>query len=110
MNIAIEPRVGCIQAAIDIIGSKWTALILRDLATGPKRFGDFERSIPSLNPRTLSQRLDLLEAHQVVESCDSDGSLHRSYRLTQKGHDLIPVLKSMAAWGEKYPCPPSNLA
>lgn len=110
MKTSLEPHVGCIQAAMEVIGNKWTALILRDLTNGPQRFGDFERSIPSLNPRTLSKRLDELAAHQIIECCDSEGSAHRSYRLTKKGQDLIPVLRSMAAWGEKYPPVPSHLA
>lgn len=100
---SLEPRVGCIAAAMDIIGNKWTALILRDLAEGPKRFGDFERSIMGINPRTLSRRLDELADHGIIDSCKlADNTAHCSYRLTQKGNDIIPVLRSMAAWGEKY--------
>lgn len=99
----LEPRVGCIAATMKIIGTKWTALLLRDLATGPKRFGDFERSIPGINPRTLSRRLDALQSDGVIELCHSiECTPHHSYRLTKKGHDLIPVLRSMADWGEKY--------
>lgn len=101
--VSLEPHVGCIAAAMNIVGTKWTALLLRDLATGPKRFGDFERSIPGINPRTLSRRLDELAAEGIVESCKlADSHAHCSYRLTQKGEDLIPVLRTMAAWGEKY--------
>ena len=100
----IESHVGCIQSAMDIIGNKWTALLLRDLASGPKRFSDFERSICQLNPRTLSRRLDDLQEHGIVEVCDSlGGGSHLSYRLTSKGEDLVPVLRKMADWGEKYP-------
>lgn len=100
----IEPHVGCIQSAMDIIGTKWTALLLRDLASGPKRFSDFERSISELNPRTLSRRLDDLQTQGIVETCDSlGGGSHLSYRLTEKGQGLMPVLRKMADWGEKYP-------
>lgn len=108
---SLEPHVGCIQSAMLIIGNKWTALLLRDLADGPKRFGDFERSICQLNPRTLSRRLDDLELHGVIETCDSDGgAAHRSYRLTQKGTDLLPVLRKMAEWGDKYPTSTETMA
>lgn len=100
-GLSIEPHVGCIQSAMNIIGNKWTALLLRDLAAGPKRFSDFERSIPGLNPRTLSSRLNDLQEHGIIETCPGD-SVHLSYKLTQKGADLIPVLKSMADWGDKY--------
>src|SRR5215207_2299954 len=62
----LEPRIGCIASAMDIIGSKWTALILRDLTGGPKRFGELEKSLAGISPRTLSQRLDDLAGKGVV--------------------------------------------
>lgn len=95
---SLETRTGCIAGAMAIIGQKWTALILRDLAVGPQRFADLERSIPDLNPRTLSRRLDELETSGIITRCNSSSR----YELTQKGRDLIPVLEQMAAWGDKY--------
>lgn len=100
---AIEPRVGCVAAAMQIIGSKWTALILRDLASGPKRFSQLEKSVGSINPRTLSQRLDELEAQGVLtKEVFTEVPPRTEYTLTAKGQDLIPVLRQMAAWGTKY--------
>lgn len=96
----IEPRSGCIACAMDIIGTKWTALILRDLAGGPKRYSELQQSI-AVNPRTLSQRLDKLSADEVVCRSSSDIS-HSSYQLTRKGQDLIPIIEQMASWGDKY--------
>jgi DNA-binding HxlR family transcriptional regulator len=99
----IEPKVGCIAAAMEIIGNKWTALILRDLAGGPRRFGELEKSVGSINPRTLSQRLDDLEQQAIITKNACIASPSRpEYCLTQKGRDLIPVLEQMAAWGTKY--------
>ncbi len=63
---SIESKAGCIAGAMEIIGNKWTALILRDLFTGPKRFCELEKSVGKINPRTLSQRLDDLEAHGII--------------------------------------------
>lgn len=102
---SLEPRAGCIASTMEIIGSKWTALILRDLAAGPLRFSELEKSVGSINPRTLSQRLDALESQDIVsrEACGGS-SLRSEYCLTEKGRDLIPVLEQMAAWGIKYPC------
>ena len=100
---ALEPHVGCISAAMDIIGNKWTALILRDLASSPKRFGELEKSVGNINPRTLSQRLDALEAHGIISKKSYAEMPPRiEYTLTKKGVDLIPVLKQMATWGTKY--------
>ena len=107
VNKTIEPKVGCIAAAMEIIGNKWTALILRDLFTGPKRFCELERSVGTINPRTLSQRLDDLEAHNIISKrMFAEVPPRTEYTLTQKGEELLPVLEKMAAWGAKYerPC------
>ncbi len=94
----LETKVGCIASAMKVIGSKWTALILRDLTSGPKRFRDFEDSVPGLNPRTLTIRLKDLQSQGVIEVCCDGGG----YQLTEKGEALIPVLRAMADWGETY--------
>lgn len=100
---SLEPRVGCIASAMEIIGNKWTALILRDLANGPKRFSELEKSVGNINPRTLSQRLDDLESHRIITKTSYAETPPRiEYTLTQKGEDLVPVLRQMSAWGEKY--------
>jgi DNA-binding HxlR family transcriptional regulator len=99
----LEPHIGCIASAMEIIGSKWTALILRDLTTGAKRFGELEKSVGTINPRTLSQRLDDLEKHGIItRKMYAEVPPRCEYDLTDKGRDLIPVLRQMATWGTKY--------
>lgn len=99
----LEPKIGCIALAMEIIGNKWTALILRDLADGPKRFSQLEKSVGSINPRTLSQRLDDLTEHKIItKQTFSELPPHTEYALTRKGRDLVPVLEAMAAWGSQY--------
>jgi len=99
----LEPKVGCIAGAMEIIGNKWTALILRDLTTGPKRFGELEKSVGGINPRTLSQRLDDLQRHGIIDrETFAEVPPRCEYSLTDKGRDLVPVLKQMATWGNKY--------
>jgi len=99
----LEPKIGCIAAAMEIIGSKWTALILRDLAAGPKRFSELEKSLAGISPRTLSQRMDDLETHGIVtKEMFAEVPPRCEYSLTDKGTDLIPILKQMAVWGEKH--------
>lgn len=99
----IETKVGCIATAMQIIGNKWTALILRDLSYGPKRFTELEKSVGHINPRTLSQRLDDLERHQIiVKQSFAETPPRITYTLTEKGHGLLPILKQMASWGSKY--------
>jgi DNA-binding HxlR family transcriptional regulator len=100
---AIEPHVGCVAAAMDIIGNKWTALLLRDLASGSKRFSELQKSIEGINPRTLSQRLDELERCQIITKASyAEVPPRIEYTLTPKGQDLVPVLRQMAQWGERY--------
>ncbi len=99
----IEPRDGCVANALEILGNKWTALIIRDLTSGSKRFCEFERSLKGISPRTLSQRLDDLTCAGVVtKQSFAEVPPRVEYTLTDKGRDLIPILKQMAAWGTKY--------
>ena len=100
---ALEPKEGCIATAMQVIGSKWTALILRDLYSGPKRFGELEKLVEGINPRTLSQRLDdLTRCGIITKEAYAEVPPRTEYTLTPKGQDLIPVLQQMAAWGDKY--------
>ncbi len=94
----IENQPGCIASAMEIIGKKWTALILRDLMSGPKRFSELERTIEKITPRILSHRLEELKLQGVLIL-----DTNNCYSLTSKGRDLLPILKQMANWGIKYP-------
>lgn len=93
-------NVGCIDPASEILSHKWSALIIRELAEGPKRYCEIERGISSINPRILSQRLESLSDHAIITEVDNH------YELTCKGRDLLPILKDMAAWSAKYPHDP----
>jgi DNA-binding HxlR family transcriptional regulator len=93
----IQPNEGCITKAMRVLGLKWSALILRDLNSGPKHFCELEHSITKITPRILSQRLNDLESQKIIIQTDG------SYKLTKKGADLIPTLVQMADWGSKYP-------
>jgi DNA-binding HxlR family transcriptional regulator len=99
----VEKRAGCIAHTVKVLGDKWTALLLRELASGPKRFTGLEHSLKGISPRTLSQRLDSLCEMEVVEKqiyCKQPP--RAEYMLTKKGTDLIPILQEMADWGAKY--------
>ena len=99
----IETKNGCIASAMTIIGNKWTALILRDLASGAKRFSELEKSVGSISPRTLSQRLEELAEHGIVsKQTYAEAPPRCEYSLTTKGQDLVPVLRAMSDWGNKY--------
>lgn len=99
----IENRPGCIAAALCILGNKWTALIIKELYNAPSRFSQLEKSLPGISPRTLSQRLDDMEdSGLVTKQSFAEVPPRVEYTLTDKGRELIPILKSMAAWGDKH--------
>jgi DNA-binding HxlR family transcriptional regulator len=99
----LEDRPGCIAAALCILGNKWTALMLKELYDGPRRFSALEQAVAGISPRTLSQRLDELEAAKIItKKSFAEVPPRVEYTLTKKGSDLMPILKSMAAWGDKY--------
>lgn len=94
------------KSAADILGTKWTALIIRELASEPKKFSEIERAVGGLNPRTLSQRLDALRECGILTNCTGDPEYSDlCYRLTEKGNDLLPILDKMTDWDRKYPRP-----
>ena len=99
----IEQQPGCVAKAVEIIGDKWTALIIRELAEDSRRFSLLERALPGISPRTLSQRLDNLEAEGIITKQSFQEIPPRvEYTLTPKGEDIIPILRQMADWGLKY--------
>lgn len=86
-----------------ILGRKWTLLILRDLAGGPRRFSELERSVGGISPRTLSERLASLEDQGIINRTSFDEIPPRvEYSLTPKGRDLIPIVEQMRLYGEKW--------
>ena len=99
----IEKRPGCVAEALGIVGNKWTALLVMELHKGPSRFSRLEQALVGISPRTLSQRLDELEEKRIITKKNyAEVPPRIEYELTHKGRDLLPILKSMAAWGEKY--------
>jgi DNA-binding HxlR family transcriptional regulator len=93
-----------VARALDIIGERWSLLILRDLMLhGPRRFHDFQRSFDGISPNTLSARLKTLEDAGVVERRFYEQHPPRAeYVLTDKGEALRPTLRTLREWGERY--------
>ncbi|HEY2004588.1 MAG TPA: helix-turn-helix domain-containing protein [Candidatus Saccharimonadia bacterium] len=90
-----------ITKALEVIGAKWTLLIIRDLLEGPRRFGELEGSLEGISPRTLAIRLKELELDGVITRDCSLGEAHPVYRLTDKGRSLQDILDQMRAWGNQ---------
>ncbi|KUO55265.1 MAG: HxlR family transcriptional regulator [Alphaproteobacteria bacterium BRH_c36] len=87
-----------------IIGSRWTAQIVRELIDhGPRRFQDFADAIEGIGPTTLSSRLKMLEEAGIVERHFYDEHPPRAhYVLTEKGHRMKDIIGAMRNWGNLY--------
>ena len=93
-----------VARTLDIIGERWSVLILRDLfLQGPRRFQDFERSLSGISPNTLSARLKRLEDGGIIERrLYAEHPPRAEYVLTAKGRELGPVMKALRVWGERH--------
>jgi len=93
-----------VARTLDVIGERWTILLLRDLLLeGPRRFQDFQESLPGVAPNTLSARLKDLEKHGLIaRRLYSEHPPRLEYRLTDRGKSLGPVLKALRDWGRRH--------
>lgn len=92
-----------VETTLTLIGNKWKVLIIRDLLTGTKRFGELKKSIGSVSQKVLTSQLRAME---------EDGLIHREvyaevpprveYSLTELGWSLQPILDAMVSWGNNY--------
>ena len=98
----------CVATAAQIISTKWTPQLIYAMANGVQRFGELQKIVGGINPRTLSARLDELEQKGIVtKAAFAEVPPRIEYTLTQKGSDLLPILEQMVEWGGKY-CPTSG--
>jgi DNA-binding HxlR family transcriptional regulator len=100
----VTARPTCpIERTAAIIGGKWTLLIIRDLATGTKRFTALERSLAHVSPKTLAERLRELERQGIVRRTTyAEMPVRVEYSLTEKGCALIPIIEMMRTFGENW--------
>lgn len=92
-----------VAKALELVGERWTLLVVRDLLGGPRRFQDLERSLHGIAPNMLSERLKLMETHGLVERrLYSDHPPRAEYTLTAKGEELGLVIGALAHWGSKH--------
>lgn len=91
-----------VACTLDLIGDRWTLLLVRDLASGKSQFREFLSSPEKIATNILSDRLMKLVSEGLVEKTAREGAVGReSYRLTERGRTLIPVVEAIAAWGLK---------
>jgi len=92
-----------VAATAELIAAKWTPLIVHDLSEGPRRFKELEAACPGISPRTLSERLDMLEQEgTIVRRSYPESPPRVEYELTDKGRALLPIIREMRKFGHAW--------
>jgi DNA-binding HxlR family transcriptional regulator len=92
-----------VARTLEIIGERWTLLIVRDLFRGPRRFQDLQESLVGVAPNVLSDRLKTLEEHGLIRrEFYSKHPPRAAYALTPLGRELQPALRALAVYGAKH--------
>lgn len=89
-----------VSMASEIVCTRWTTLILRELLMGSTRFNDIRRAMPRLSPTLLSTRLKELEAAGILSVETGSGATH--YILTEMGQELLPIVTALGSWGHRW--------
>lgn len=92
-----------VAKTLEVIGDRWTLLVVRDLLRGTQRFQDLLGSLPGIAPNILSARLKLMEEHGLIRrTLYSDHPPRAEYALTDRGRELGMVVGALAAWGGRH--------
>jgi DNA-binding HxlR family transcriptional regulator len=92
-----------VAMAAEVLCTRWTIVLLRELIAGSTRFNDLRRGVPRMSPTLLSQRLKELEAAGIVTRTEvrSEKGVYE-YRMTESGRDLTPIIEAMGLWGQRW--------
>jgi DNA-binding HxlR family transcriptional regulator len=91
-----------VAMATEIMGDRWTLLIVRDLLSGMRHFNDLERGLPGISRGTLSSRLRRLQKAGVLEKHSHGQGQKTEYHLTTAGKDLYEIINALSAWGARW--------
>ncbi|MGI9307922.1 MAG: winged helix-turn-helix transcriptional regulator [Gammaproteobacteria bacterium] len=91
-----------VAKATEIVGERWTLMILRELILGTCRFNDFQRALSRISPTLLNQRLKSLEQRGIILRKKISGQRGYEYRLTASGKELAPLIETLAVWGMRW--------
>jgi DNA-binding HxlR family transcriptional regulator len=97
----LAPAQCAVATCAELVSGKWTLLVIRDLASGPKSYSELESSLAGISPRTLCERLKQLAASGMVSRTRIKGLPPRTmYELTERGFELAPIIETMRSVGE----------
>ncbi len=92
-----------VERTVNVIGGKWTLLILRDLFDGTKRFGELRASLTGISPKTLTEKLRILEQDGIIErKIYPEVPPRVEYSLTKRGQTLETIIEAMREWGTQW--------
>lgn len=92
-----------VAMAAEVLGARWTLVLLRELVAGSTRFNDLRRGVPRMSPALLSKRLKELEAAKLIARVPSEREPGVfEYRLTEAGQELKPVIEAIGCWGQRW--------
>jgi DNA-binding HxlR family transcriptional regulator len=91
-----------VSKALDVLGERWTLLVLRELVAGATRYRDLQRGLGRISPSVLSARLKTLLEHGVIEKSESETAQGYEYRLTAAGAELAPLIEAIGVWGQRW--------
>jgi DNA-binding HxlR family transcriptional regulator len=99
-----QRRSACpVACFLDILGDKWTLLVIRDIFRGHTRYNDFLKSDENITTNILADRLKRLEQEKIIDKTPyQTNPVRYEYHLTEMGRDLKPVFKALMAWARKY--------
>jgi len=88
--------------ALDVVGERWTMLVVRNLLLGPLRYSDLLRGLPGITTNLLAKRLKEMEEHGLVERVRTSGEGGHAYRLSEIGRALEPAVHALGSWGWQW--------
>lgn len=91
-----------VSKACEVLGERWTLLVLRELLAGATRYRDIARGLGRISPSVLSARLKTLAEHGVIERVAAEGAHGAEYRLTPAGAELAPLVEALGVWGQRW--------
>jgi len=100
----LDARSACpLSCSLELIGDRWTMLVLRDLFIGKKRYSEFLASPEKISTNILSDRLEMMERVGLVQAVPySERPKRFEYELTEKGEGLLPALQALCRWGNEF--------
>jgi DNA-binding HxlR family transcriptional regulator len=100
----LKENAGCpVEITLTLLGNKWKVLILREIFTGKKRFGELSRGIQGISQKMLTQQLRQMENDNLIQrKVYAEVPPRVEYSLTEVGESLKPILDAMHKWGEQY--------